>query len=131
MTSKILSHCVRIAKTRNTPSKHSEYGRFHHFSFVVQNNRILELGTNLAGKSIYSRFYLERCKVHSETDAYRKAKGLLDSANTAFEIVNIRLNKAGDLRNSKPCECCQNFLGVVGAAKVWYSTATGFAKVTL
>ena len=129
MKKAILKECLRIALRRNTVELHSEYGRYHHFSFIVQNNTIIEYGTNHGNKNQYSRFYYDRSKVHAEACAYKKAKGLL--SNEPFEIVNIRLSKSGDLRLSKPCICCVNFLTVVGATSVWFSTADGFLKETL
>lgn len=67
-------------------------------------------------------------KIHSENDVYRKAKGLLDPQKP-FDIVNIRLNKSGDSRISKPCPCCSAFLETVGCRNVYFSTDDGFAKV--
>lgn len=126
----ILKECLRIARRRNTPKLHSEFGRFHHFSFIVQNNTIIEYGTNRVGSiPALEHFYLERSKIHSEACAYSRAKGLL--SNTAFEVVNIRLNKKGVLRGSKPCKCCSAFLEAVGATHIYYSTNDGFEKEVL
>ena len=44
---------------------------------------------------------------------------------------NIRLNKQGILRLSKPCYHCYMFLKIVGAKCVWFSTDVGFARMNL
>ena len=67
---------------------------------------------------------------HAEVDAYRKAKGILNH-DDRFEIVNIRLNKNSDLRISKPCAFCHDFLKAVGCRIVHYSTNEGFERIRL
>lgn len=130
MNKQILNRCLRIARKRNTEELHPEYGNFHHFSFIVQNNKIVEYGTNSSGVVTYSKFYTRQSKTHAEANAYKKAKGLLDPGS--FEVVNIRLNRAGDLRNSAPCSGCLSLLKVMGANKIWFTIREGsFNKVTL
>lgn len=131
MNKRILNSCLRIARSRNTEELHPEYGNFHHFSFIIQNNKIIEYATNTAGAVLYSKFYTRNSKTHAEASAYKKAKGLLDPSSS-FEVVNIRLNRTGELRNSAPCSGCYSLLQVMGASKVWFTTREGiFDKVTL
>lgn len=103
---------------------------FIHWSFIVQNNKIVEWGTNRNGVPPVYFGYSDRIdgaepKIHAELDAWNKAKGLLDR-NVKFECINIRLNRAGSLRLSKPCTCCESFLFSIGCSKVFYSTENGF-----
>jgi hypothetical protein len=128
MKKKILKECVRIAKEKNKFHTHTT---FRHFSFVIQQNKILEWGINKSyGTPPPNVGYPENAGMHSENDVYRKAKGILDPKES-FEVVNIRLNKSGDLRLSKPCPCCYNFLKNIGCTTVWFSTEIGFAKISL
>jgi tRNA(Arg) A34 adenosine deaminase TadA len=130
MNKRILNTCLRTARQRNTVELHPEYGNFHHYSFIVQDNKIIEYATNRCGKVLYSKFYERNCKTHAEANAYKKAKGLLKPGT--FEVVNIRLNRAGDLRNSAPCSGCSALLNVMGAKRVWFTTKDDtFDKVTL
>lgn len=86
--------------------------------------------TNSAGQSIYHRFYNDRSMIHSEAAAFKKVKGLLNRDKN-FEVINIRLNKLNEYRVSKPCECCTNFLSIMGCNKVYYTTDEGFESVSL
>lgn len=126
MKKKILKECLRMALEKNPT--HPEFGRYHHFSFVIQNRKILEFGMNREGTPINGFGYPEFGKIHSETDAYRKAKGLLDS-QAPFDMVNIRLSKQGFLRLSKPCSCCHAFLSMVGCRSVFFTTDQKFGKI--
>lgn len=129
MRRRILRDCLRIAREKCNPESHPEYNCYIHYSFVIQNNKIVEYGFNRQGKPPAGFGYNpEFGKIHSETDAFRKAKGILDF-NKPFDIVNIRLNKRGALRLSAPCSCCSLFLNVVGCRNIFFSTNDGFAKV--
>lgn len=131
MKQTILRECERLAKEKNTPELHDQWGNYHHFSFVVQSNKILAWGMNRAGKPPVKGGYNQAFgKIHSETDAYRKARGILDH-DKPFEVVNIRLNKRNKLRISKPCKCCYNFLQQLNCKAVYFSTEVGFAKVKM
>ncbi len=129
MRKRILRECLRIARAKCNPN-HPQYGCYIHFSFIVQDNKIIEYGVNREGTPLEGFGYPEFGKIHSENDAYRKAKGVLNNQKS-FEVVNIRLNKQGETRLSKPCECCYAFLGVVGCRDVYFSTEEGFEKVSL
>lgn len=137
MKKPILRECVRIAREKNgnfpIPMKK------HHFSFVIQNNKIVEWGTNVSisrGIDIVGtaspryRGYPEYAMWHSETDAYKKARGILDP-KAPFEIINIRMNTSGEILLSKPCDCCFNFLKTLNCNKVWFSTKNGFASLNM
>jgi hypothetical protein len=129
MKRSIMRECIRIAEEKNTPELHPEWGNFHHFSFVIQSNKIVEYGVNRTGAPPIGLGYNpEFGKIHSETDAYRKARGILDP-NIHFDIVNIRLNKKNMLRLSKPCKCCFGFLQSLNCKSIHFSTDTGFAKI--
>lgn len=129
MRKRIIKQCLSLARTKNNPDSHPEWGNFHHFSFIIQNNKILEMGFNRKGPPLEGFGYSQEFgKIHSENDVYRKAKGIIDHSK-AFDVVNIRLNKRDQLRLSKPCSCCSNFLGVVGCRHIYFSTNNGFAKV--
>lgn len=131
MNKNILKECVRLSKRQNNADKHPQFHNYIHWSFIVQDNMIVEIGKNKQGKPKYTNFgYIKTAKIHSEHDVYEKAKGLLKK-NRPFEIVNIRLNKQGDLRLSKPCACCCKFLDFIGCKTVWFSTEVGFAKLRL
>lgn len=130
MTNKILDQCLRTAQKEVLQQKHPEYMSFKHWSFIVQGNKVLGAGKNRSGKAVYNFGYTNISKIHSEVDVYSKTKGILDKSKH-FEIVNIRLNKLGEVKLSKPCECCYKFLNFMGCRNIYFSTEAGFARIRL
>jgi hypothetical protein len=117
MKRKMLDICLQIAKSNL--HKHAE--PYRHFSFVIVDNRVVEWGTNRRGSPLTHLGYDRYTKLHSEIDAYFKARGLIGN-QCSFEIVNIRLTKGGIIRNSKPCRCCFEFLKGLKCKRIWFST---------
>jgi hypothetical protein len=131
MKKSLIRECVRIAREKNNPDTHPEWGNCHHFTFVIQRGKIVEYGMNRAGPPPVGLGYnTEFGKIHSEIDAMRKAKGILDP-NSPVDIVNIRLNKQSELRLSKPCRCCAGFLELLDVRYVHFSTDIGFARLRI
>lgn len=126
MKNTIIRDCLRIAEQKNNTEDHPRWGFFMHYSFIVQDNKLIEWGVNRMGDP-FIKGYHKDAYIHSETDAYRKAKGLLDPKKP-FEVLNIRLNKLNELRNSKPCPCCYAFIKSMGARHIYFSTDVGFVK---
>jgi len=133
----IFRECIRIAKEKNW--NFPKALKKHHFSFVIQNNKIIEWGTNVSicrgteivgAQSPKYRGYPDYAMFHSEAAAYKKARGLLDPKDD-FEIVNVRMNTSGDILLSKPCDCCFAFLKTLNCNKVCFSTKTGFATLNM
>jgi len=121
MKKKLLAECLNIAIKNNTPLKHPQWDCYKHFSFIIQNNKIIEWGTNRQGSAMIYLGYAPYQKIHSEVDAYFKARGIMDR-NKPFEVINIRLNKTSHLKVSNPCKCCLAFLNHLGCKRIWYST---------
>lgn len=130
MKKSLLKTALHIA--RNKRMLHPEIEHFLHYTFVIQNNQIVDWTTNskrpLPIHYGYSKDkdHFFRPKAHSEIEAYRKARGLLTKAEP-FCVVNIRINKHGQLRNSKPCPCCQELLLQLGCHCCYYTNNKGFA----
>lgn len=111
----------------NKMEYHPELDRFIHYTFIVQDNKIIEWGRNNKRSPARHFGYHNRIsdfnfgpKTHSEIDAYKKAKGLLNK-NKKFEIINVRLNKNKELRSSKPCEFCYNIMKKLGCERFVFS----------
>ena len=132
MNKRILRDCLRHAREKNRPDKHPQWGCFLHYSYIVQDGKIIEMGVNrsIHHGAVRHLGYSDDSKIHSEVDAYFKAKGHPDfDKEMPFEVVNIRLNRQGDLRMSKPCSCCNNFLKGLGAKDCYFTTDAGWAKM--
>jgi len=123
MKRKLLQECLTIAHKNNTPTKHPQWNCYKHFSFIIHRNKIVDWGTNRAGSPL-TFGYEPYSKIHSEVDAYFRAKGLMRKGEL-FEVVNIRLTKGFKLKSSSPCKCCWNFLRNLGCKRIWFTTDTG------
>lgn len=128
MKNNILRECLRLAKEKNLARKDTN---FRHYSFLIQRNKIIESGQNILYAHALVYFgYPEKSGIHSECLAYKRAKGIMDHS-IPFEMVNVRLSKTGNMRLSKPCKCCYNFLQTQGCTMVYFSTDVGFAKLRI
>jgi tRNA(Arg) A34 adenosine deaminase TadA len=129
MKRSLFIEATQIAKKKL--SKHPQ-GTYSHYSFIVQKNELVGYGINQDGEPLVHWGYNKNKedptyspKIHSEIHAFRKNKALLKK-NQSFEIINIRLNRKGELRLSKPCKCCNYLLSELGCKKFYYSCETGF-----
>jgi len=127
---KIIQQCFQISILNNTKEKHPEYEHHPHFSFIIQDGKLLEWGINRKGDSHFNFGYPNYSKIHAETEAYRKAKGILNHQKK-WSCINIRLDKKNNLKISCPCERCFNFLSYVGCSRVFFSTPVGFSSAVL
>jgi len=117
----------RAKQNRNTNNK------FFHFAFAYKKNNLLAIGQNNPNKTHTSAYRIaKKFKInerypylHAETDLISRLWGkyYIDSS---LKIVVVRLNKNGDLRNSKPCSKCQKILNALDIKQVYWSTENGF-----
>ena len=106
-----------------------------HFAFGYNKNKLLEMGQNSPEKTNAKAWRLSQQfntdiiypYFHAETDLVSKLWGrhYIDSR---LKIVVIRLNKNGQLRQSKPCERCSKILKALDVNQVWWSTENGFEQ---
>ena len=137
MKRRLLHDALRMAFSKH--SSHPMYGiGFTIFSFTVMENKILEMGMNDSAWPVPKHWgYSKRKKgygnfqecIHSEIKAYSKSKGLI--CGNPFEIINVRLKDSGTIGLSAPCSCCVEWLGANNCSKVYFSTESGWAKMTL
>ncbi|MFA5132666.1 MAG: hypothetical protein WC444_05090 [Candidatus Paceibacterota bacterium] len=130
MKDTVIRECVARARKKIFEKRHPQIRYHAHFTFVVQDNAIVEVGYNRSADPLIYHGYPKYGKIHSETDAYRKAKGILNQ-NKTWEVLNVRMSKKGILKNSKPCPCCSAYLRELGCRDVWFTTGNGIAKMRL
>ena len=123
MKRKLLQECLSIAIKNNNPN-HPEWDCYHHFSFFVQRNKIVAWGVNRRSSPLTLLGFESHTKMHSEVDACRKAKGIMDKGSD-FEIVNVRLTKHNRIKTSSPCKCCSAFLEHLECKRIWFTTRLG------
>jgi len=92
---------------------------FKHGACLVYKNKIIAQGYN---KYIYNKVNdkQRRYTIHAEVDCVAKIPPkAFDS--TKLELYVVRINKQGDLKDSKPCNNCYNFLIRRNIHKIFFS----------
>lgn len=109
----MLKQCIH--QSYEKVSSHAEV--YKHYSYVIQRNQILGIGTNckISHDTIYPRQ-----TYHSEYVAWRRGHRRIDSRKPWY-MVNIRIGNDMAIRMSKPCKVCENFLCSVGCRQVIYT----------
>jgi hypothetical protein len=98
-----------------------------HVSLIVYKGRVISVGRNMfkthpRAKQIGYPFE----EMHSELDAYRKVPKQLRGCK--FDLINVRYNKFGTMRMSRPCELCMPWCREV-FDRIYYTTDEGIAKL--
>jgi len=107
--------------------------KMFHFAFGYHKNKLLAIGQNnpeqpsAKALRLSKRFQtnLKYPYMHAETDLISRLWGrhYIDSS---LKVVVVRLNRLGELRQSKPCGRCDKVLKALGVNKIWWSTSHGF-----
>lgn len=116
-------------------SSRSTKNKFFHFAFGYHRSRLLAIGQNNPEKTHTQAFKLaKRFKtdtqypyLHAETDLISRLWGKV-YIDSNLKMVIVRLNKHGQLRDSKPCSKCSAIISALGIEKVYWSTENGFEK---
>lgn len=98
-------------------------GRCRHLTFICKRNKIIAIGQNSYSKShpLSNKFnHLNNCR-HSEVSAIVNFPYSIGDINR-FDIYNVRVNKKGELRLSRPCGNCQSLLNHFNIREIYYST---------
>lgn len=122
MTTKLKNRLLSIAQEL----KHIPQSSYSHFTFLLDKNKILSMGSNdnFSSHPISAKFNYFRGSRHSEIDAYVRLK--YKEVLPYLTMINIRLSKTGIIGMSHPCEKCMHFLSGVGMPrKVFYSNSFG------
>jgi hypothetical protein len=127
MNANVLLECLRRSLANS--SKHGQYRNYMHYSYAIVGNAIWATGVNKSTTPPKHFGYNNRVpdpKVHSELDAYMKLRKMTSIQNTEWELVNVRVNRSGEFKMSKPCEVCQSWLKTLGCVRVTYTTEKGW-----
>ena len=109
--------------------------KFFHFAFGFHRNRLISIGQNNP-ESITAKSYHMRQRfnvnsdypyIHAEVDMLSKMWGKYH-IDSKLKVVVLRLNKKGELRDSRPCSRCSSILDALNVSKVWWSINDGFSE---
>ena len=136
--SKTIDKSVEIALSLFPEAYSQKRGyRTFHFAFGWKKNELLAIGQNYphkpSGKALrFARMFKTRETMaypylHAEIDLVSRLWGKVHIDNN-IKIVVIRLNKTGQLQNSKPCNSCSIVLDALNVEDVWWSTKEGITN---
>jgi deoxycytidylate deaminase len=115
-----LSTLLKLAEETASKSEHNQ----RHGAVIFDKNIIISTGYNVASGSaskLHPRFCRWQYSIHAETACILNAKTDLKGCS----MLIIRLNKANELMNSRPCNWCYSYLNYVGIKKIIYSNKEG------
>jgi cytidine deaminase len=126
----------RLEETAFSLYDPSSSKRCHHFSFVVYKNRVIAAGqnnkkthpVNLKNKkfSIYNGIDVSTEKYTcSEYNAILKLKRLTNIDTRKCQLVNLRINRNGEIDYAKPCSSCKNLLNYFEFKSVEFTDNSG------
>ena len=124
---------ARCIATAMSDFPHHTADTFKHWSFVIQNDKVLEWGRNKLNDPVGLERYGykgKRHSLHAEAVAMRKAYGLLDRRKP-WLMFNIRLGAGKELRNATPCRICRSFIVACGCTACYFTIDGTVAKITL
>ena len=94
--------------------------RAHHGAVVYKNGTIIQSGRNqYCGLERLRHYKSNRIwSVHAEMNALAS---LPKNITRGADIIVVKVNREGDLVNSKPCRVCMSLIKRTGIKKVLYS----------
>ena len=132
----ILNQSVEIAETilpKIYPTR--KRNKIFHFAFGYRKNKLLAMGQNnpeqpsVKAMRLSKKFQtnLKYPYLHAEADLVSRlwGKHYIDSS---LKVVVVRINRHGELRQSKPCKRCDKILKALDVNKIWWSTENGFSQ---
>lgn len=110
-------------------------GRNLHLSFIIYKGRIICIGQNskkthpvnlrnpkISQDGLDISSFRGLC---SEYSAIRKLKNLTNIKTGKCSLINIRINKLNEIRNSRPCNSCLGLLAFFKFKSIHYSNDAG------
>jgi hypothetical protein len=117
----VVNHSFPLCLQVNRQKKHA--------SFVLYKKRIISIGFNHFKTHPKARklgYMFD--EMHSELDAFRKIpKCFLDKK---LVLVNVRYNKNGEMRMSKPCHICESWCREI-FHKIYYTDNEGIKELEI
>lgn len=107
-------------------AENSLHPQFQHGAVLFNKRRIFNSSPN--DRSRYSKFADRFISNEFTATVHAEIGAILNQPKTVTEgsdIFVVRINKKGDLMNSKPCKMCQAAMEFVGIRNCYFSTSDG------
>ena len=110
-------------------AKHSP-AKFRHAAICLDGKgRIVSYATNSRKTHPLQAEYARRTGKEQKVSLHAEIAALIKAREDIETVVVARINKRGELRNSRPCPICKLALEEAGVEEVWFSTDKGFEKL--
>jgi len=97
-----------------------------HGAVLVRGNNVVNVSSNRNAHARFGQRFRRRDKGHATQHAELGCLlGLDRTVTSGSTMYVVRVNRAGELRNSKPCHMCLSALEHCGVRKVYYTTNDG------
>ncbi len=104
--------------------------KFRHAAICLNHNgHIVATATNSRKTHPQQAEYAKRVGKPQKVSLHAELAALIRAREDVETLIVCRINKSGDLRNSKPCPVCSLALEEAGVEEVWFSTDKGFEKL--
>lgn len=104
----IIYELINKAKKSDVSNKHA--------AGLIIKNKVIYYGVN--------RYIRKYNTIHAELNIFERLKKNIKRKGT--DIIVIRVDKNGELKNSRPCNHCIHSLRKLGIRKVFYSNEHGY-----
>jgi len=110
-------------------AKHSP-AKFRHAAICLdKRGQIVSWATNSRKTHPLQAEYAKRTGKVEKVSLHAEIAALIRARDDIETVVVARINKRGELRNSKPCPICKLALQEAEVSEIWFSTDKGFEKL--
>lgn len=129
--SPMFERAIEIARGLWSPSHPL---RCFHTTVIFNKGKVVSIGINGPKTHTANTFnpkFVSKVNVKLDGGCCSELKAILYFKNRTnipskkCSLVNIRINKKGEIKNSRPCASCENLLKYFEFNKVYYSTNEG------
>jgi len=111
-------------------AKHSE-AKFRHAAICLdKRGQIVSHATNSRKTHPMQAEYAKRTGKEQKVSLHAEIAALIRAREDIETVVVARINKRGELRNSRPCPICKLALEEANVQDIWFSTDIGFEKLS-
>jgi len=111
-------------------AKHSE-AKFRHAAICLdKRGQIVSHATNSRKTHPLQAEYAKRTGKEQKVSLHAEIAALIRARDDIETVVVARINKRGELRNSRPCAICRLALEEAEVSEIWFSTDIGFEKLS-
>ena len=108
----------------------SSPAKFRHAAICLDSRgRIVSHATNSRKTHPLQAEYAKRTGKAQKVSLHAEIAALIKAREDIETVVVARINKRGELRNSRPCPICKLALEEADVQDIWFSTDKGFERL--